>query len=37
MTNTVSPQPITSKTNFLVENLTLFPVDSSNNKAHKER
>lgn len=35
MTNTVSPQPITSKTNFFVEHLTLFPVDSSNNKAHK--
>ena len=27
LTNTVSPQPITQKTNFLVEELHLFPVD----------
>lgn len=37
LTNTVSPQPITQKTNFLVDNLTLFPVSCSdkNTKAHK--
>ena len=36
LTNTVSPQPITQKTNFLVENLNLFPVEGNNkNKAHK--
>lgn len=36
MTNTVSPQPITQKTNFLVEELNLFPVDGGHkNKAHK--
>ncbi|CAO2658316.1 Nn.00g060390.m01.CDS01 [Neocucurbitaria sp. VM-36] len=36
LTNTVSPQPITQKTAFLIENLTLFPVEGSNkNKAHK--
>ncbi|XPS72976.1 hypothetical protein M3J09_005131 [Ascochyta lentis] len=37
LTNTVSPQPITQKTNFLVDNLTLFPVSCSdkNAKAHK--
>lgn len=33
--NTVTPQPITQKVNFLVENLSLFPVDCSKNKAHK--
>jgi len=32
----VSPQPITQKTNFLIEDLNLFPVDGGNkNKAHK--
>ncbi|KAF2027114.1 carbon catabolite repression protein cred [Setomelanomma holmii] len=35
LTNTVSPQPIAHKTNFLVENVNLFPVDGSKNKAHK--
>ncbi|KAI4906093.1 hypothetical protein J4E90_010941 [Alternaria incomplexa] len=36
LTNTVSPQPITQKTNFLVEELHLFPVDvGSKTKAHK--
>jgi hypothetical protein len=35
LTNTVSPQPITQKTNFLVENLTLFPVSGDRTKAHK--
>jgi hypothetical protein len=37
LTNTVSPQPITQKTNFLVDTLTLFPVSCSdkNAKAHK--
>ncbi|OAL52617.1 hypothetical protein IQ07DRAFT_378564 [Pyrenochaeta sp. DS3sAY3a] len=36
LTNTVSPQPITQKTNFLIENLNLFPVNGDNkNKAHK--
>jgi hypothetical protein len=37
LTNTVSPQPITQKTNFLVDTLTLFPVSSSDKstKAHK--
>ncbi|KAF1850345.1 uncharacterized protein K460DRAFT_274180 [Cucurbitaria berberidis CBS 394.84] len=36
LTNTVSPQPITQKTNFLVETLNLFPVEGGNkNKAHK--
>jgi hypothetical protein len=36
LTNTVSPQPITQKTNFLVEDLNLFPVDlGSKTKAHK--
>ncbi|KAJ4350437.1 uncharacterized protein N0V89_009058 [Didymosphaeria variabile] len=34
-TNTVTPQPISQKTNFLLENLSLFPVDGSKNKAHK--
>ena len=37
LTNTVSPQPITQKTNFLVDTLTLFPVSCSDKstKAHK--
>lgn len=37
MTNTVSPQPITQKTNFLVDTLTLFPVSApdKSSKAHK--
>ena len=37
LTNTVSPQPIAQKTNFLVDTLTLFPVSSSDKstKAHK--
>ncbi|KAJ4983988.1 arrestin [Stagonosporopsis vannaccii] len=37
LTNTVSPQPITQKTNFLVDTLTLFPVSASDKstKAHK--
>lgn len=36
LTNTVSPQPITQKTNFHVEDLNLFPIDSGHkNKAHK--
>jgi len=36
LTNTVSPQPITQKTNFLVDELHLFPVDvGSKTKAHK--
>jgi hypothetical protein len=38
LTNTVSPQPITQKTNFLVDTLTLFPVscsDKTSSKAHK--
>ncbi|KAF1969340.1 carbon catabolite repression protein-like protein cred [Bimuria novae-zelandiae CBS 107.79] len=34
-TNTVTPQPISQKHYFLNENLTLFPVDGSKNKAHK--
>ncbi|KAJ4299085.1 hypothetical protein N0V90_004329 [Kalmusia sp. IMI 367209] len=34
-TNTVTPQPISQKQNFLLENLSLFPVDGSKNKAHK--
>lgn len=38
LTNTVSPQPITQKTNFLVDTITLFPVactDKASSKAHK--
>ncbi|KAF1912007.1 carbon catabolite repression protein cred [Ampelomyces quisqualis] len=36
LTNTVSPQPIAHKTNFLTEHLNLFPGDSgTKNKAHK--
>ncbi|KAF2847508.1 carbon catabolite repression protein-like protein cred [Plenodomus tracheiphilus IPT5] len=36
LTNTVSPQPITQKTNFLIEDLNLFPVEGGNkNKSHK--
>lgn len=36
MTNTVTPQPITQKTNFLVEELHLFPIDTGHKtKAHK--
>jgi hypothetical protein len=36
LTNTVSPQPITQKINFLVEDLTLFPVEcGGKNKPHK--
>ena len=34
-TNTVTPQPISQKQNFLLENLSLFPVDGTKNKAHK--
>lgn len=33
MTNTVSPQPITQKTTFLVDTLNLFPVDAGTPKA----
>jgi hypothetical protein len=35
VTNTVTPQPITHKTHFLIENLNLFPHDGAKNKAHK--
>jgi hypothetical protein len=35
LTNTVSPQPISHKTHFLVEHVNLFPVDGSKHKAHK--
>lgn len=38
LTNTVSPQPVTQKTNFLIEDLNLFPVDgggTNKNKTHK--
>ncbi|KAH9876431.1 hypothetical protein J1614_003562, partial [Plenodomus biglobosus] len=36
LTNTVSPQPITQKTNFLVQDVNLFPVEGGNkNKSHK--
>ncbi|EMD64556.1 hypothetical protein COCSADRAFT_326532 [Bipolaris sorokiniana ND90Pr] len=36
LTNTVTPQPITQKTNFLVEELHLFPIDTGHKtKAHK--
>jgi hypothetical protein len=36
LTNTVSPQPIAHKTNFVVENVNLFPVDGNRtNKSHK--
>ncbi|KAF2825213.1 hypothetical protein CC86DRAFT_294995 [Ophiobolus disseminans] len=35
LTNTVSPQPIANKTQFVTENVNLFPVDGSKNKAHK--
>lgn len=35
LTNTVSPQPIAHKAAFITENINLFPVDSSKNKAHK--
>ncbi|EAT79385.1 hypothetical protein HBH56_100910 [Parastagonospora nodorum] len=35
LTNTVSPQPIAHKTNFLVEHVNLFPHDASKHKAHK--
>ncbi|KAF1953681.1 hypothetical protein CC80DRAFT_136670 [Byssothecium circinans] len=33
--NTVTPQPISQKSHFLLENLSLFPVSGSTNKAHK--
>ncbi|USP79436.1 hypothetical protein yc1106_06710 [Curvularia clavata] len=36
LTNTVSPQPITQKTNFLFEESHLFPIDAGHKtKAHK--
>lgn len=31
----MSPQPISQKTNILIDNLTLFPVGDHKNKAHK--
>ncbi|KAH8711886.1 carbon catabolite repression protein cred [Phaeosphaeriaceae sp. PMI808] len=35
LASTVSPQPISHKISFLVENLNLFPVDGNKNKPHK--
>lgn len=36
LTNTVNPQPITQKSNFLVQDVHLFPVEGTNkNKSHK--
>ncbi|KAF2123549.1 hypothetical protein P153DRAFT_303627 [Dothidotthia symphoricarpi CBS 119687] len=35
LTNTVSPQPISQKTNIHIDNITLFPIGDSKNKAHK--
>ncbi|PVH95154.1 carbon catabolite repression protein cred [Periconia macrospinosa] len=33
--NTVTPQPISHKQHFLIENLTLFPVTGAHTKSHK--